>query len=153
MVLNRQKLKRFNQLLSRQKQMKICKGKFNNETEELAAIFGRWPFPLSDFQKHAIQAIIDKYHVLVTAHTSSGKTLCADFAISHFHTLGRKLIYTSPIKALTNQKYNEFKEANPNISFGIITGDIKFNPEADVLLMTTEILRNTLFKKKSLMKC
>ena len=57
------------------------------------------------------------------------------------------MIYTSPIKALSNQKFYEFTKKYPAISFGILTGDIKFNPEADVLIMTTEILRNTLLQK------
>ena len=103
-------------------------------------------FPLSNFQKHAIEAILTGNHVLITAHTGSGKTLPAEFAIEHFHREGRKVIYTSPIKALSNQKYHEFSAKYPHISFGILTGDIKFNPEADVLIMTTEILRNHVFQ-------
>ena len=58
------------------------------------------------------------------------------------------MVYTAPIKALSNQKYYEFSKQFPDISFGLLTGDIKYNPEADVLIMTTEILRNTLFQKK-----
>jgi ribosomal protein S21 len=65
----------------------------------------------------------------------------------HFVAKGKKVIYTSPIKALSNQKFHEFTKKFPHISFGILTGDIKFNPEADVLIMTTEILRNTLLQK------
>ena len=128
--------------------MKICNGQFNEETPELADIFARWPFPLSDFQKFAIDAILKQHHVIITAHTGNGKTLPADFAISHFTKLGKKVIYTSPIKALTNQKYNTFQEKYPEISFGIITGDTIMNPGAECLFVTTEILRNTLFKKK-----
>ena len=128
--------------------MKICNGQFNEETPELADIFARWPFPLSDFQKFAIDAILKQHHVIITAHTGNGKTLPADFAISHFTRLGKKVIYTSPIKALTNQKYNTFQEKYPEISFGIITGDTIMNPGAECLFVTTEILRNTLFKKK-----
>jgi superfamily II RNA helicase len=128
--------------------MKICTGQFNAETPELAEIFGRWPFPLSDFQKFAIDAILKKHHVIITAHTGNGKTLAADFAITHFTKMGKKVIYTSPIKALTNQKYHTFQEKYPDISFGIITGDITMNPGAQCLFVTTEILRNTLFKQK-----
>ena len=76
------------------------------------------------------------------------KHLPADFAISHFTGLGKKVIYTSPIKALTNQKYNTFQKKYPEIEFGIITGDTTMNPGAQCLFVTTEILRNTLFKKK-----
>jgi len=128
--------------------MKICNDSFNAETPELASIFARWPFPLSDFQKFAIDGILNGKHVIITAHTGNGKTLPADFAISHFTKLGKKVIYTSPIKALTNQKYNTFSEKYPEIEFGIITGDTTMNPGAQCLFVTTEILRNTLFKKK-----
>ena len=128
--------------------MKICNDSFNAETPELASIFARWPFTLSDFQKFAIDGILNGKHVIITAHTGNGKTLPADFAISHFTKLGKKVIYTSPIKALTNQKYNTFSEKYPEIEFGIITGDTTMNPGAQCLFVTTEILRNTLFKKK-----
>jgi len=107
--------------------------------------FELFPFPLSDFQKYAIEAIVSGQHVLITAHTGSGKTLPAEFAIEHFVKQGKKVIYTSPIKALSNQKYFEFQRKYPHISFGLLTGDIKTNPDADVLIMTTEILMNALF--------
>jgi superfamily II RNA helicase len=105
----------------------------------------KYPYELSDFQKYAIEAIYTGNHVLVTAHTGSGKTLPAEFAISFFVGKGKKVIYTSPIKALSNQKYYEFSQKYPEITFGLFTGDIKTNPEADVLIMTTEILMNALF--------
>ena len=116
---------------------------------------------LSDFQKWAIKAIQDGDHVLITAHTGSGKTLPAEFAIQYFTAPERKkkIIYASPIKALSNQKLYDMRRKFPNISFGILTGDCKDNPEAEVLIMTTEILRNTLMnqqinaKKKIKMEC
>ena len=116
--------------------------------------FELYPYPLSDFQKYAIEAIVDGNHVLVTAHTGSGKTLPAEFAIRHFvnqNTSGprKKVIYTSPIKALSNQKFYEFTQKYPEISFGLFTGDIKTNPCADVIIMTTEILMNYLFTMQS----
>jgi superfamily II RNA helicase len=128
--------------------MKICNNNFDIDHPVLIEIFSRWPFPLSNFQKFAILAILKKKHVIITAHTGNGKTLAAEFAISHFTKLGKKVIYTSPIKALTNQKYNTFQEKYPEIEFGIITGDTTMNPSAQCLFVTTEILRNTLFKKK-----
>ena len=124
----------------------ICKEEFS-QNEMFLEHFEKYPFPLSDFQKYAIKSIVEGEHILVTAHTGSGKTLPAEFAIEHFVSQGKKVIYTSPIKALSNQKFHEFTKKFPNISFGILTGDIKFNPEADVLIMTTEILRNTLLQK------
>jgi superfamily II RNA helicase len=103
---------------------------------------------LSDFQKWAIKAIVDGDNVLITAHTGSGKTLPAEFAINYFVKQKKKVIYASPIKALSNQKLYDMRKKFPHISFGILTGDCKDNPEADVLIMTTEILRNTLLNKK-----
>ena len=107
--------------------------------------FNLFTYTLSDFQKESIRAIVDGNHSLVTAHTGSGKSLPAEFAIQFFTKQGKKVIYTSPIKALSNQKYYEFVQKYPHISFGIMTGDIKINPEADVVIMTTEILMNSLF--------
>lgn len=127
--------------------VKICTNTYNNNTYD--EHFSKFPFELSDFQKYAIEAIITNNNILITAHTGSGKTLPAEFAIEYLVSKGKKVIYTSPIKALSNQKFYEMSKKFPNISFGILTGDIKFNPEADVLIMTTEILRNTLLFKNS----
>ena len=124
--------------------LKVCTSSYP-ENSEYESYFQQYPYPLSDFQKYAIEAIVKQNHVLVTAHTGSGKTLPAEFAIEHFVKQGKKVIYTSPIKALSNQKFSEFSRKYPHISFGLLTGDIKTNPEADVLIMTTEILMNYLF--------
>ena len=110
--------------------------------------FASWNFELSDFQKWAIKGIVEEKNVLITAHTGSGKTLPAEFAVEYFPKKNKKVIYTTPIKALSNEKFNDLQKKYPHISFGILTGDIKFNPEADVIIMTTEILYNTLFQKK-----
>ena len=75
--------------------------------------FNQWPFKLSDFQKYAIESITEGNHTIITAHTGSGKTLPAEFAIQYFVNKGKKVIYTSPIKALSNQKYYEFSEKYP----------------------------------------
>ena len=124
--------------------VKICDQPYPNDST-YKTYFESFSFPLSDFQKYAIEAIVTGNHVLVTAHTGSGKTLPAEFALQHFVGLGKKVIYTSPIKALSNQKFYEFTNKYPHISFGLMTGDIKTNPNADVLIMTTEILMNYLF--------
>lgn len=108
--------------------------------------FEKYPYSLSIFQKYAIEAIIEGQHVLITAHTGSGKTLPAEFAIEHFVSLGKKVIYTGPIKSLINQKFYDFTHKYPNITFGILTGDIKANPDADVLIVTAEILLNKLYE-------
>jgi len=126
--------------------VKICSTDYSSENEgKFEQYFKSFPYQLSPFQKHSIQAIIEGNHCLVTAHTGSGKTLPAEFAIQHFTDIGKKIIYCSPIKALSNQKYYEFSNKYPHISFGLYTGDIKTNPEAQVIIMTTEILMNYLF--------
>ena len=103
-----------------------------------------YEYPLHDFQKWAIKGIVDGNHVLVCAPTGSGKTLPGEFALNYFHSKGKRTIYTSPIKALSNEKFYNFTRKYPHLSVGLITGDIKTNPEADVLIMTTEILLNKL---------
>ena len=124
----------------------ICDKPFPSEEKTYDNIFS--PIILSDFQKWAIKALTEGNDVLITAHTGSGKTLPAEYLIKHaVQHKKKKIIYASPIKALSNQKLYEFRRKYPEISFGILTGDIKDNPEADVLVMTTEILRNTLFIK------
>jgi superfamily II RNA helicase len=126
--------------------VKICSTDYSSENEaKFEQYFKSFQYPLSPFQKHSIQAIVEGNHCLVTAHTGSGKTLPAEFAIQHFTDIGKKIIYCSPIKALSNQKYYEFSNKYPHISFGLYTGDIKTNPEAQVIIMTTEILMNYLF--------
>jgi superfamily II RNA helicase len=99
---------------------------------------------LSEFQTKAIEAIHDGHHVLITAHTGSGKTLPAEKAIEYFTGQGKSVIYTAPIKALSNQKFHEFTKKFSHLQVGIFTGDNKHNPSADVLIMTTEILQNKL---------
>ena len=131
--------------------VKICNTPYPTESP-YHPLFKCYPFELSDFQKYAIHAIQENKHVLITAHTASGKTLPAEHAINHFIKKGKRVIYTTPLKALTNQKTNDFRKKYQDITFGTITGDIKSNPEADCLLMTTEILRNTLFQQQMIEK-
>jgi superfamily II RNA helicase len=108
-----------------------------------------YEYPLHDFQKWAVKGIVDGNHVLVCAPTGSGKTLPGEFALNYFHSKGKRTIYTSPIKALSNEKFYSFTRKYPHLSVGLITGDIKCNPDADVLIMTTEILLNKLYQVKS----
>tara|TARA_B110000261_G_C13092823_1_gene360568 strand:+ start:1740 stop:4211 length:2472 start_codon:yes stop_codon:yes gene_type:complete len=126
--------------------MKILSNEFTDTSYK--KYFDKWSFELSNFQKWAIKGIVDEKNILITAHTGSGKTLPAEFAVDYFPKQNKKVIYTTPIKALSNEKFNDLQHKFPNLSFGILTGDIKFNPEADVIIMTTEILYNTLFQKK-----
>jgi superfamily II RNA helicase len=105
----------------------------------------RFPFALDDFQVEAIRAIDADQSVIVSAPTGSGKTLVAEYAIQAALETERRIAYTTPLKALSNQKYNDFVRAYGADRVGILTGDVKVNPQAHVLVMTTEILRNALF--------
>jgi len=131
--------------------VKVCSITGYNKESELKykEYFEKYDYPLHIFQKFAVEAIVEGHHVLVTAPTGSGKTLPGEFSIDFFHSKGKKVIYTTPIKALSNQKFYDFTNKYTNISIGLITGDIKTNPDADVLIMTTEILLNKLFQIKS----
>ena len=111
--------------------------------------FNKFNYPLHIFQKWAIEGIVERHHVLVTAPTGSGKSLPGEFALDYFHSIGKKTIYCSPIKSLSNQKFNDFTLKYPHIKVGIVTGDISCNPDAEVLVMTTEILLNKLYQLKS----
>jgi len=102
-------------------------------------------FPLDPFQEYAIHAISCDENVLVTAKTGSGKTLVGEFQIWHSLKKNKRVFYTTPIKSLSNQKFHDLKKIYPSV--GIMTGDIKFCPQADVVIMTTEILRNLLYKQ------
>jgi len=121
---------------------------FMSDRMEASNNYG-FEFSLSEFQIQAIEGILAGHNVLVTAPTGSGKTLPAEFCIRE-NVLQRrkKVIYCSPIKALSNQKFYEFsrKYSDMGIQFGLITGDIKTNPNADVIIMTTEILYNHLVR-------
>ena len=102
-----------------------------------------FPFELDPFQKRAVVHLERGESVYVCAHTSAGKTVVADYAISLCQSHMTKCIYTSPVKALSNQKYHDFKQKYEDV--GIITGDVSINPEAGTLIMTTEILRSLLY--------
>ena len=101
-------------------------------------------FTLNAFQEEALTAIEDGRSILLSAPTGAGKTLVAEYAIEATLKGGRRAIYTAPIKALSSQKYRDFKQAE--IDVGIMTGDVTINPYAPVLVMTTEIFRNTIFE-------
>jgi superfamily II RNA helicase len=105
----------------------------------------RFPFPLDDFQVEACRAIEAGQSVLVSAPTGAGKTLVAEFAIHQALASGKRIAYTTPLKALSNQKFADFTRAWGEDKVGILTGDVKVNPHARVLVMTTEILRNALY--------
>ncbi|EJD37648.1 antiviral helicase [Auricularia subglabra TFB-10046 SS5] len=104
-----------------------------------------YPFTLDPFQQVAIHAIERTESVLVSAHTSAGKTVVAEYAIAQCLRNKQRVIYTSPIKALSNQKYREFKAEFGDV--GLMTGDITIEPSSSCLVMTTEILRSMLYRR------
>lgn len=106
-----------------------------------------YSFPLDPFQKAAIAAIESRENVLVTAKTGSGKTLVGEYLIHSILKRGGRVFYTTPIKSLSNQKFYDLKKMFGLANVGIMTGDIKFNPDAQIIVMTTEILRNLLYKQ------
>ena len=109
-----------------------------------------YPFPLDPFQKAAVACIERNESVLVSAHTSAGKTVCAEYAIATGLREKQRVIYTSPIKALSNQKYRELKEEFGDV--GLLTGDVTIDVNASCLVMTTEILRSMLYRGSEVMR-
>ena len=107
----------------------------------------RHNFELDIFQKRAVLRLEQKQNVFVAAHTSAGKTVVAEYAIALAKHSMSRVIYTSPIKALSNQKYREFKDVFKDV--GILTGDVSVNSEAFCLIMTTEVLRSMLYNGSS----
>uniref|UniRef100_A0A3P9I6U1 SKI2 homolog, superkiller viralicidic activity 2-like n=1 Tax=Oryzias latipes TaxID=8090 RepID=A0A3P9I6U1_ORYLA len=103
----------------------------------------KWPFELDVFQKQAILRLEAHDSVFVAAHTSAGKTVVAEYAIALSQKHMTRTIYTSPIKALSNQKFRDFKTTFKDV--GLLTGDVQLSPESACLIMTTEILRSMLY--------
>ena len=127
--------------------VKICSLMYPKEKEAVyQTYYDKFSYDLHDFQKWAIEGIISGNNLLITAPTGTGKSMPAEFSIDFFHSKGKKSIYCSPIKSLSNQKFYDFKLKYPHLSVGLITGDIKTNTNADVLIMTTEILLNKLYQ-------
>ena len=103
-----------------------------------------YSFEMDPFQKKAVACIECDESVLVSAHTSAGKTCVAEYAIALSLNRGQRVIYTSPIKALSNQKYRDLHGEFSDV--GLMTGDVTINPNASCLVMTTEILRSMLYR-------
>jgi ATP-dependent RNA helicase DOB1 len=105
---------------------------------------------LDPFQQKAVHAIESDESVLVCAHTSAGKTAIAEYAIALSLKRNSRVIYTSPIKALSNQKYRELKEEFVDV--GLVTGDVGIDKGATCLVMTTEILRNMIYRGSEIVR-
>lgn len=102
-------------------------------------------FGLDDFQREACEAVADGHSVLVAAPTGAGKTLVGEFAVRHAYARHEKAFYTTPIKALSNQKFNDLKAVYGAEKVGLLTGDTSINSEAEIVVMTTEVLRNMIY--------
>jgi ATP-dependent RNA helicase HelY len=112
---------------------------------ELSRFAGELPFALDDFQVRACRALESGHGVLVCAPTGAGKTVVGEFAVHLALASGRKCFYTTPIKALSNQKHNDLVARYGAERIGLLTGDQSINGDADVVVMTTEVLRNMLY--------
>ncbi|KAL2024127.1 hypothetical protein VTK56DRAFT_9907 [Thermocarpiscus australiensis] len=109
-----------------------------------------YSFKLDPFQSLSVASIERDESVLVSAHTSAGKTVVAEYAIAQCLKRNQRVIYTSPIKALSNQKYRDFQAEFGDV--GLMTGDVTINPTASCLVMTTEILRSMLYRGSEIMR-
>jgi ATP-dependent RNA helicase HelY len=115
------------------------------EPAELDRFAGELPFALDDFQRRACAALERGHGVLVCAPTGAGKTVVGEFAVHLALTAGGKCFYTTPLKALSNQKYNDLTVRYGRDRIGLLTGDMSVNADAPVVVMTTEVLRNMLY--------
>ena len=120
-----------------------CNKPIANFDEQIINPAKKYPFELDIFQKQAILHLEKHENVFVAAHTSAGKTVVAEYAISMSKRNLTRVIYTAPIKALSNQKYRDFKIEFKDV--GLITGDVQIKPEASCLVMTTEILLQMIY--------
>ncbi len=105
----------------------------------------KFPFELDDFQKEACECINNRKSVVVCAPTGAGKTVIAQHAIHCALEQGKKVFYTTPLKALSNQKYSDFSEKYGVDKVGLLTGDTSHNRDAQIVVMTTEVFRNMLY--------
>jgi ATP-dependent RNA helicase HelY len=111
------------------------------------AFAAQFPFALDRFQLVAIEALHEGHSVLVAAPTGSGKTVVAEFAIERALSSGRKAFYTTPLKALSNQKFGDLVATHGATEVGLLTGDNTINGDAPIVVMTTEVLRNMLYER------
>lgn len=115
----------------------------------LAEFTAHLKFPLDDFQVEGCQAVEEGHGVLVCAPTGAGKTIVGEFAVSLALSRGTKCFYTTPIKALSNQKFHDLRKIHGEDAVGLLTGDVSINGDAEIVVMTTEVLRNMIYAGSS----
>jgi ATP-dependent RNA helicase HelY len=125
--------------------MSASRGGGVTELAELARFTAELPFPLDDFQHRACAALERGHGVLVCAPTGAGKTVVGEFAVHLALAAGGKCFYTTPLKALSNQKHTDLTLRYGRDRIGLLTGDMSVNGDAPVVVMTTEVLRNMLY--------
>lgn len=106
---------------------------------------GLFPFPLDDFQKEAIRSIQEGKSVIVCAPTGAGKTVVAEYAVKQALARGKRCFYTTPLKALSNQKFGDLRREYGEENVGLLTGDTSIQRHAPIVVMTTEVYRNMLY--------
>ncbi len=116
-------------------------------SESIETFKARYPFPIDPFQLEAIAHLADDQSVMVAAPTGTGKTLVAEYAIWLAQQRGQRVIYTTPLKALSNQKYRDLRDAYGSDTVGLVTGDIVEHSRASIVIMTTEVYRNMLLEE------
>ncbi|MGZ3621887.1 MAG: DEAD/DEAH box helicase, partial [Ktedonobacteraceae bacterium] len=114
---------------------------------DIAAFVARYPFPIDNFQLEAIAHLAADRSVMVAAPTGTGKTLVAEYAIWQAQQRGQRVIYTTPLKALSNQKYRDLRTLYGFDAVGLVTGDIVEHSAASIVIMTTEVYRNMLLEE------
>ncbi len=115
--------------------------------ESIETFRARYPFPIDSFQLEAIAHLADDQSVMVAAPTGTGKTLVAEYAIWLAQQRGQRVIYTTPLKALSNQKYRDLRDTYGSDTVGLVTGDIVEHSRASIVIMTTEVYRNMLLEE------
>jgi len=124
---------------------RLVEAKKRNSYRKSLEFADKFEFPLDDFQISGCHSLEDGRGVLVAAPTGAGKTIVGEFAAYLAMQNGKKCFYTAPIKALSNQKYSDFKEMFGEDKVGLLTGDTSINSEAQIVVMTTEVLRNMIY--------
>jgi len=131
---------------------KLSAAKERTRYRKVAAFAAQFPFELDDFQIAGCRSLEDGKGVLVAAPTGAGKTIVGEFAAFLAIEQGKKCFYTAPIKALSNQKYQDLKEMYGENRVGLLTGDTTVNSEAPLVVMTTEVLRNMIYSNSHTMR-